>query len=805
MTPAAKNRSSAREASLDRRRAQSTRGKRSASASPAPTRPVRPAPAAPQTLRVPRSRPATLAPRSDASAVPSVAAPNGSRPSAPRAVIKAQAPGRALARSRRAALSQAGKRVDRSPDRTRASDAVSSASQSKARSEETKAERGGCSCGGHSDLKEQAPTTTPTARLSLSTPATQRGTARAKTASNGKLRQTLVSKPQGRLVSQARRAALSARGRMASGTPSAASLERQANPSVSGRALARKIRERRSNGGSAGLPRTQPTGRVRPSRTPMGAEDQPWKVGASETARGQTVTGTLVGRSQAVTGDEPSTCRTITGTEYMGADIFKEFCQTAPAAGPAKVRLTKTGHGNRVTGNEVGRSSKVTGDEPGTCKNVTGTEYLSADQQQEYCGTAPRPNPRKVGEARTTGGRTVSGVMVGRSERVTGNEPGSNIRPTGTQYLDAEPLTQADRVPSKVGRTQTLSGGMVTGTTVGRSTKVTGDEPGTCKSITGDQYLGAEQFQAFCASRPEPEAPKVGLSRTRKQLLVSGTQTGRSSKVTGDEPGTCKAVTGTPYAGLEQAEAWCPPEQRRQIEARTPRLAATPGAPLTGLQPGIGGAMTGASRGACEPISGTPYVGADQFAAACGAAQPGDGDFPRPLEGAFSELPGSGFSVSSPAQQAALSRDVMTQVTGTRYDQGGRITGPFDMGTGKVTGTEQFRFGVQGQLSGSLLEAPIESDPGSSAQAPRPRVTGEGQSAGGKITGDDWERGDRVTGTEGVSAARRNPSRVGPMSAMAPVARKRNESVPEPVSKVTGSSGSTDRGALITYSGGARG
>jgi hypothetical protein len=85
------------------------------------------------------------------------------------------------------------------------------------------------------------------------------------------------------------------------------------------------------------------------------------------------------------------------------------------------------------------------------------------------------------------------------------------------------------------------------------------------------------------------------------------------------------------------------------------------------------------------------------------------------------------------------------------------------------------------------------------------RVTGEGQTAGHKITGDDWDRGDRVTGTEGSSAKRRNPSRNGPMSAMPTVERKRNEEVPEPVSKITGASGNTDRGALITYSGGARG
>ena len=85
------------------------------------------------------------------------------------------------------------------------------------------------------------------------------------------------------------------------------------------------------------------------------------------------------------------------------------------------------------------------------------------------------------------------------------------------------------------------------------------------------------------------------------------------------------------------------------------------------------------------------------------------------------------------------------------------------------------------------------------------RVTGEGQNAGGKITGDDWDRGDRVTGTEGTSALVRNPSRRGaPIGAMGFRAAEPAEA-PVPVSRVTGSSGSTDNGSLITYSGGARG
>lgn len=810
MKQTARNRSSAREASLARRRAQSTGGKggtAATAATVAPSRPARPANPSEALRGESDSSVRDAGPSAPSGASSDAGATPERRPRIGQAVISsganAQATGRALARARRSALSQAGKRQDRSLDRTRGSEtrqAPAGAAWPLPTAPADDAGHKACSCGGKGDRRNESeipPSAAPN-------PKAGRTLSKTKLGANGKMRQVVSAKPTARLVSQARRAAQSSRGRSASATPSAASLERQANPRVSGRTLARKIRERRSNGGSAGLPKTQPTGRVRPG-APIaggvrGAQDQPWKVGASETAGGQTVTGTRVGRSPSVTGDEPSTCRTVTGTEYMGAEIFRAFCQAEPARGTAKVRVTSTGRGNAVTGNEVGRSTKVTGDESGTCKNVTGTEYLSAEQHQDYCGAPPEPAPRKVGEACTAGGRPVSGVMVGRSERVTGNEPGSNLRPTGTQYLDAEPVSASARVPQKVGRSGTLSGGAVTGTTVGRSDKVTGDEPGTCRRVTGDQYVGAEQYQSFCNTKAEPEAPKLGVSRTLKNLRVSGTQTGRSSRVTGDEPGTCKAVTGTPYAGLEQADTWCAPEQIREISARTPRIGATPGAPLTGQQPGIGGIMTGSSRGACEPVTGTPFVGADQYAAACGPADPTEGDFPRPL-GDSGPHPAAGFSVSSPARESAPDRDAAGRVTGTRYDQGGRITGPFDMGTGKVTGTDQFRFGAKAMSGRSLLEPQPEPE-----KAPaRPRVTGEGQSAGGKITGDDWERGDRVTGTEGTSAARRNPTRHGPMSAMAPVERKRNEEIAEPVSRVTGSSGSTERGALVTYSGGARG
>ena len=74
-----------------------------------------------------------------------------------------------------------------------------------------------------------------------------------------------------------------------------------------------------------------------------------------------------------------------------------------------------------------------------------------------------------------------------------------------------------------------------------------------------------------------------------------------------------------------------------------------------------------------------------------------------------------------------------------------------------------------------------------------------------KRQGDDWARGQHVTGTEGVSAKRRNPSRPGAMSAMQAAEYKRNQELPEPDFLITGSSGNTREGQLVTFSGGARG
>ncbi len=448
---------------------------------------------------------------------------------------------------------------------------------------------------------------------------------------------------------------------------------------------------------------------------------------------------------------------------------------------------------------------ELTGDEPGTCKTVTGTEYLGANQTAEFCGTPATVGPAKITRAETRKGKPVTGNNVGRGDKVTGDEAGSQRQLTGTQYMsDANGSASAStRAPAKVGKSDTLRGGAVTGTMVGRGTKVTGDEPGSCRNVTGDDYVGQEQFKDFCASTPAPRDAKVGVSATLKGETVTGTMTGRSSRVTGDEPGTCKSVTGTPYAGAEQYVQYCEPKQASEAEARTRPLRSTPGPAMTGQQPGVGGKATGDSKGACEPLTGTPYVGADQFAEACPAtpAQPGSPDFPQPIANA----PWGQFSVGGSAHAAQPPAADRGDVTGSRYEQG-HITGSFGKADGKVTGTEEARFGGV-VVTPAPISAPIPPGAQSVDGRVKSRITGEGQDAGLKVTGDDWARGDHVTGTEGSSAARRNPTqRGGPMNAMDNRdLTKRNEALPEPISKVTGGSGNTEKGALITYSGGARG
>jgi hypothetical protein len=380
---------------------------------------------------------------------------------------------------------------------------------------------------------------------------------------------------------------------------------------------------------------------------------------------------------------------------------------------------------------------------------------------------------------------------------VTGDEPGSCRPITGTQYYSAGDFGELCNVsgPRKVGAMQTLAGRTVTGTEVNRSPKMSGDEEGGCIPVTGTDYAGVEQLQAACAgSTPVAPVAKVAVDQTWRGLPVTGSYVGRSSKVTGDEPGGCAPISGTPYIGRGQYTGFCETPAIVAQETRIRSGASIPATAVTGDRPGAGGSvMTGDERGACEMVSGTPYVGVDNAVSQCmtsGRFVSGTRTWAEP---ARPPAP-TDFSITSPARAAHERR--VAGITGTA-DTSERITGPVNKAGGLITGTPEFRH---------RDAASKQTDQAEVIAAAR-RLTGEGSHSGPQVTGDAWGAAGRVTGTEGASSLARNVSHRGqPRGAGANALQFREVERPAvPESRITGSAGSTGKGAIVTLSGGARG
>ncbi|WP_082805958.1 CsoS2 family carboxysome shell protein [Marichromatium gracile] len=707
--PTRENSLNGRAAAIARRRAQASGGKRAASGG-APT----PSPVAP-----PASAPL---PRDDERAAPAA----GRREAMARRQRIAESGGRALPASRARSAARAETRAAAQPRR-------------RAQRPESASDEGAATAEAGRTRAESVP---PRRAARPGSPPRRVRARAASVAREG-------THPAGRVLAMARRAAVSGRGKagleaIGGRSRDAATTTLMRRAGASSREIARRVREQRCEHGKGGESCPRPTGRTRRQGSAR-AEGASGRGETSETARGLPVSGTRLGRGARTTGDEAGACRTVTGTEYFGAELFQAFCGRRPEP-PAPLPVVSTPAGQRVTGVRVGRGERVTGDERGAGRSLTGTPYT---------------------------------------------EPG----PEGA--------------PPKVGHDTTLAQRPITGTLLGRGARTTGDETGACRRITGDEYLGSGHFRQHCEQLPAPEGgAKVGVTPTWGGQRLSGTQVGSAARVTGDAAGRCETVTGSDYLGPLHYQQHCAPEALAAQAARRPE-SRPGGADLTGTQPGIAGPSTGQRRGRCQSITGTPYVGESALAAVCDPAarapteddtpvEFGD-DFPQPLDGGHWQ--GVVFSRPEAAPRAT------PRVTGASAGGSARITGPFGLSSGVVTGTEEFRArrpNVAEQPAPGLIPAPVATP----EAAVRARVTGEGRDGGARITGDDWGLGERVTGTEGSSASARNPTRRGgPMGPFAGARALRGQRQPEeaPPLQVTGASGGSDRGALVTVSGGARG
>lgn len=812
------------------------------------------------------------------------------------------------ARARREALSKSGKAALQKTSATRPAGRVRPTQAAVVA--ESRAAGCGCGCGGTN------PSCGTAVAPAISIDAVSSG-------ASVEIRAAKVSEhATGRALARARRAALAQDGkaglkRVAQATKIAAAMPGQdwqaaITKGATGRQVAMQRRLVQALAGRASTSKTEsrPSGRTRARNVCGDVPSAPSKVEEGHTLTGQSVTGTLTDRSRKVTGNEPGSCRAVTGTEYVGAEQYDRLCDaTRPTPNPAKVGVSNTLREHRVSGTEIGRSQKMTGDEPGACRGITGTEYLSAERYAEFCASKPAPAPAKVGVTETHKGEKLSGTMVGRSDKVTGDEPGSDRNLTGTRYMS----NATDTAPDKVAVTHTAGGKSVTGTAVGHTSKITGDEPGACRGITGTEYLAAEQYSSVCSAQVPVHPRKVSVMSSQDSETVSGSSVNRSENVTGNEPGSCRNITGsqyytqsdfaplcktgnadprkvsvmptlggrsvtgtevapspklsgdesygckpvtgidyigttqlaavcdvgtqgevspvakvvvdatlrgqsvtgsypgragrvtgnemgacspvsgTPYVGRGQFQAFCPAPDYDAQAARVRQSAVIPATAVTGDRPGAGGSvMTGDERGACEVISGTPYVGADNATGQCATSgrfvsRARNFEVPSPVPAPLD------FSIESPARYAQRQR--FDEVTGNSFAVD-RITGSANKADGLVTGTPEFRH------RDTVAAAVVEAD----AVAAARRLTGEGRESS-RLTGDAWHAETRVTGTEGASSLGRNSSQRGQPRGAGVNAQvfREIERVEVPESRITGSSGNSGKGAVVTLSGGARG
>ncbi|HET7487261.1 MAG TPA: CsoS2 family carboxysome shell protein [Acidimicrobiales bacterium] len=521
---------------------------------------------------------------------------------------------------------------------------------------------------------------------------------------------------------------------------------------------------------------------------------------------------------RAPTGRQQARARRAEASRYGGAAYSRPQREGQVPYAP-KVIVSPTHGGQRVTGLRIGPGVRVTGDEPGSDLPVSGTQYVAAD------GPPPPPGAgRKVGLVRTNQGLVVSGTTVRGKVPITGDEFGEHLRITGEadQKLDddltprREGSYQAVQFPrrtdphgqSAVGTRlaprpgpatsgqegpwhplETSDGGLaVTGTAVGRSGRVTGNEAGACRPVTGDQYQGT--YSSECGGTGGGTAPAAHVNRARLDPVTAGKVTVAQTwagqrvtgpsvehrpNVTGDEPGSCHPLTGTPYQGPSTAYGWCEPDEGDLAAQRLdPRPA---GVAVTGNVPMHAKAVTGTERGHRHAVTGTPYY--SDLRAAEPAADDWNGSqaFPvawaRRLAAADGDEPAAD---TPPAPPSTLP---------------GRITGSFAVGDGMVTGNNEFLFRPRANRG----------------EGKQPQVTGEGRTEGRTVTGSAWTINPRVTGTEGYIAARRNPSEGGGHPhGWAGAGKFRDKATPGAQREiVTGRAGWSPSAARITLSGGAQG
>ena len=128
---------------------------------------------------------------------------------------------------------------------------------------------------------------------------------------------------------------------------------------------------------------------------------------------------------------------------------------------------------------------------------------------------------------------------------------------------------------------------------------------------------------------------KVGFSETLSGQTVSGTQVGQG-QLTGAEKGDCQLVSGTEYLGMEEFSAHCS-DAPSAGPSKVTMTQTTKGQTISGNRVGQAKSVTGDRAGLCSGVTGTEYLPADQGGLFCGTQATANAN----------KAPTGGFSINS--------------------------------------------------------------------------------------------------------------------------------------------------------------
>jgi hypothetical protein len=524
-------------------------------------------------------------------------------------------------------------------------------------------------------------------------------------------------------------------------------------PGTEGRMLSRARRQALSHGGKASLPQTQSAkpavrGHVRPSApAPVQARVESAARPASPSPVSLSPANSLPAKTADHTDNRSHERRSNEArsndngdcTHSAEANTLEAVCalvESEPQAlGASASGVRELCRARRQARSSQGKSAQELRNKNGAARRhgqqpnkLSGREAAQARREtlclngrgnSPACRPAGRvratsPAPIKVEQGNTLSGNLITGTQLERTSKVTGIEGGICRAITGTEYIGAEQYgalcaSTPAPAPAKVGVGSTSRGQRVTGTELGSSKQVTGDDHGACQSVTGDEYLSSEQFVSFCGTKSTPGPAKVGISTTSTGQRVSGSDVGRSSKVTGDELGACAKLTGSEYYVPDESGSVC---QGSGVPHKVSVMSTVRGRPVTGTDLSASKGVTGSEYGACSGVTGAEYAGLQQYQAC------------------------NRDPVLTPEKVTVMRTWHEQSVSGTSVEHNPKVTGDEYGGCQPISGTEYIG---PGQYASSC--------PADSLSASRDRLAPPSGVAGARMTGVSTTTSNKVTGS----------------------------------------------------------